>query len=66
MDSFDLGGHAYRSRRATSEELGVHPTTLSNWRCSGREPLRSYKFGHGIYYRQDDIDAYLARHRVAG
>ena len=42
-----------------SERLGVTITTLSNWRCKGAN-LPFYKpSGRTVYYKADDVEAYI-------
>ena len=47
-----------------AEFLGLSKLTMNRWRCQGLGP--SYvKFGNKIKYKLDDLEAYIASHRVA-
>lgn len=43
----------------TADLLGVSASTLSVWRCRGRQELPYVKVGSRVMYRQSDIDDYL-------
>lgn len=38
--------------------MGVSPATLRAWRSTGKGP-RFYKFHRSVFYRADDIDAWI-------
>jgi predicted DNA-binding transcriptional regulator AlpA len=46
--------------REAAELLGHGVQTLCNWRVQGCGP-RFVKFGHRVGYREEDIDAFVAR-----
>ena len=46
--------------------LHVSYGTLASWRCNRRYPLNFVRIGRKIYYRQEDIDAYIAASVVSG
>jgi len=41
--------------------LGVRPSTLENWRVTGRYNLPFVKIGRLPRYRRSDLDAFIAR-----
>jgi excisionase family DNA binding protein len=49
-----------------AERLNVSYGTLAAWRCNRRYPLNYVRIGRKIYYRQEDIDAYIAASVVPG
>ena len=46
--------------------LGVKPTTLANWRCTGRYNLPFIKSGRLVRYRVVDLAAWIASRRLGG
>lgn len=46
--------------------LGVKPTTLANWRCTGRYNLPFIKSGRLVRYRVVDLATWIARRRLGG
>ena len=46
--------------------LGVKPTTLANWRCTGRYNLPFIKSGRLVRYRVVDLSAWIASRRLGG
>lgn len=53
----------YLSRRQAAKRADLAPNTLANYAAAGRGP--AYIRLHGkCLYRPDDIDAWLAKHRV--
>ncbi|UZW60270.1 helix-turn-helix transcriptional regulator [Lysobacter enzymogenes] len=42
-----------------AEMLGISKSTLDKKRCEGRGP-RYIKLGSRVFYRQEDLDAYIA------
>jgi phage terminase Nu1 subunit (DNA packaging protein) len=46
--------------------LGVKPTTLGNWRCTGRYNLPYIKTGRLVRYRVADLAAWIAKRRTGG
>ena len=43
--------------------LGVKPTTLANWRCTGRYNLPFIKSGRLVRYRVTDLAQWIAKRR---
>jgi hypothetical protein len=43
---------------------GLSPTTLATWRCTHRYKLAYVKIGHRVFYRRDDLEAWLESRRV--
>lgn len=39
--------------------LGIAPTTLATWRCTGRVPLPYVKIGRRVGYRPADLERFL-------
>ena len=58
------------SRLLTTEEtakiLGVKPSTLGYWRCTGRYALPYVKSGRLCRYRPEDVAAFIENRRVGG
>ena len=54
----ELQERGYKTEKQTSDLLGVAPLTLKAWRVSGKGP-RYFKIGRWIFYRQDDLDAWI-------
>nr|WP_226856670.1 helix-turn-helix domain-containing protein [Acidithiobacillus caldus] len=50
--------------KAASTVLGVKPSTLANWRTTGRYALPFLKVGRLVRYRTSDLAAWIARRRV--
>ena len=46
--------------------LGVKPSTLANWRCTGRYNLPFIKSGRLVRYRVVDLAAWIASRRLGG
>ncbi|OCX70727.1 hypothetical protein A6M27_15700 [Acidithiobacillus thiooxidans] len=46
--------------------LQVKPSTLQNWRCTGRYDLPFVKTGRLVRYRVADIAAWIAKRRQLG
>jgi len=51
---------------AAAARLGVSPTTLATWRCTGAVRVPYVKVGRRVLYRVVDLDAYLERQVVGG
>ena len=49
------------TREQAAAYLGVKPQTLAVWHCTGRYGLPVVKVGRLVRYRQQDLDAFLAR-----
>lgn len=49
---------------AAAEMLGVQPATLTNWRCTKRYNLPYVKYGRKIFYRREDVEAFIDAHVV--
>ena len=45
----------------TARQLGIKPSTLQNWRSTGRYNLPYLKVGGRVRYRQSDVDEWLTR-----
>ncbi len=52
--------------QATAEILGVTAETLAVWRCEQRYPLRYVKVGRKIFYRPEDIEAFIQVRSATG
>lgn len=52
------------SRKAAADYLGVRPSTLDNWACTKRYPLKFIKVGRLAKYRIQDLDEFLAQRTV--
>ena len=46
--------------------LGVKPSTLANWRCTGRYSLPFIKSGRLVRYRVVDLATWIASRRLGG
>lgn len=44
-----------------AEQIGVKPATLQIWRVTGRYRLPFIKCGRLVRYREQDVQAFLAR-----
>lgn len=47
-----------------AERLNIEPSTLSKWRCTRRYPLPYVKVGRRVFYREDDLAAYIEANTV--
>lgn len=45
-------------------ELGVSPQTLAIWRSTGRYDLPYVKIGRKVFYKAEDIQAFIDRRTV--
>lgn len=52
--------------KAASAVLGVRPSTLANWRTTGRYSLPFLKMGRLVRYRTADLAAWIAQRRQGG
>jgi hypothetical protein len=52
--------------RAAAEILGISAETLSVWRCEKRYPLRYVKVGRRIFYRPEDLEAFIQVRSATG
>jgi N-acyl-D-aspartate/D-glutamate deacylase len=52
--------------KAASTVLGVKPSTLANWRTTGRYGLPFLKMGRLVRYRTVDLAAWIAQRRQGG
>jgi hypothetical protein len=52
--------------RQTAKLLHVTYGTLAAWRCNRRYPLAYVRIGRKIYYRPQDIEAYIAASVLPG
>lgn len=48
------------SRKQAAAYLGVAPTTLAIWKCTGRYNLPVYKVGRLAKYKKSDLDEFIA------
>jgi hypothetical protein len=55
-----------RTTAETAERLGTTPGTLEVWRCLRRYPLNFVKIGRKVFYKETDIEAFIASRTVAG
>lgn len=55
----------FLSRRQAAKRAGLAPNTLANYAEAGRGPAFIRICGKCLY-RPEDIDGWLARHRVGG
>ena len=62
MFSENLTCGAFHTNRPAAEELGVSPYTLDKWRHLGVGP-RYFKVGNRIFYRLEDLQAFLKTRR---
>lgn len=44
-----------------AEMLGVRPATVRTWRSLGKGP-RFYKFNRAVFYKAEDLEAWLSEH----
>lgn len=44
-----------------AQYLGLAVSTLNKWRCYQQEGPAYIKLGKAVRYRQEDLDAYIAR-----
>ena len=51
-------------RKAAADYLGIKSTTLDNWACTKRYPLKFIKVGRLVKYRIQDLDDFLAQRTV--
>ena len=55
------------NRVEAAQYIGVSPNTMNQWASSGRYKLKYFKIGRLIWYRKEDLDAFLeARGRIPG
>lgn len=45
--------------------VGVSKQTMAAWRCTKKESIPYYKVGGKVYYREQDLLAWLESKRVA-
>ena len=50
--------------KEAAKELGVAPETLAIWRCTKRYPLSYVKIGRKVFYRVEDIIAFIESRTV--
>lgn len=48
-----------------AEYLGLKPSTLTNWRSTGRYPIPFVKVGGNTRYRKADLDKFLEQRTIA-
>jgi len=53
-----LEQRGYRSEVDAADYMGLAPSTMRAWRVRGRGP-RYYKIGGRVFYKQDDLDAWI-------
>lgn len=49
-----------RSPEQAAAFLGVQPSTLAVWRCTGRYPLPYVKVGRKVFYQQEHLERFVA------
>ena len=53
----------YLQQRLTAadaaELIGVQTATLAKWRCEKTQVIPYYRIGGRVYYRRDDVMAYI-------
>jgi predicted DNA-binding transcriptional regulator AlpA len=49
----------------TANQLRIAPETLAVWRCTKRYDLPWVKVGRRVFYRQSDIEAFIAKRTVS-
>jgi predicted site-specific integrase-resolvase len=49
-----------------AQRIGVSPSTLATWRCTGRYELRFLKAGRLVRYRAQDVLAFINSRLVGG
>lgn len=54
----------WRSVVEAAAYLGIKAHTLDQWRSDKTNVIPYYKIGGRVFYRQEDLDEYLARCRV--
>ena len=54
----ELAERGFLSDRQAAERINMSTFTLNQWRHHGRGP-RYYKLAGAIYYRADDVDAWI-------
>lgn len=59
VEGLGSGINALMSATETAKSLGVSTKTLANWRTSGTVPLPFVKVGSRVFYRPDDVHAFL-------
>ncbi len=52
------------TRKQAANYIGVTTGTLAVWATTGRYDLPFYKIGRLVYYSRNDLDTFLANHRV--
>ncbi|MCG9697185.1 helix-turn-helix domain-containing protein [Shewanella sp. Isolate11] len=52
--------HDRLSNQDAANYLGVKPETLDVWRSAGRYAIPFVKVGRRVFYRQSDLDAFIA------
>lgn len=52
------------TRKEAAEYIGVKAQTLGLWAISGKYGLPFVKVGRKVYYRRDDLDAWLRSRTV--
>lgn len=54
------------TQEEVSEFLRVPLKTLYQWRCYNKYDLPFVKFGRGVRYRREDVEAFVERHLTEG
>lgn len=52
-------------RKQAADYLGMSVFSLHNWVRRGNSPVPYHKVGRKVVFKQSDLDAYIARCRVA-
>ena len=53
------------SAREAADILGIREETLAVWRCTKRYPLSYVKIGRKVFYRGQDLKAFIESRVVA-
>lgn len=56
----DRPEHVTMSTKDAAEYLGIAPSTLEVWRCTGRYNLPFEKIGRKVVYRREVLDRWRA------
>lgn len=58
--------HDRVTTESAAEFLGISKGTLAIWRCTKRHQIPFYKIGKNVFYKKDDLEAFVESTRVAG
>ena len=54
------------TRPQAASYLGIKPNTLAVWACTNRYHLPYAKIGSRVFYKQSDLDAFIANNTIDG